>query len=48
MYRVIKCYFHIQSIYKLCNFVETELDFLFHFPYKVVAPRKFTRIRAGL
>ena len=48
MYRVIKCYFHIQSSEKLCIFVETELHFLFHFPYKVVAPRKFACIRAGL
>ena len=30
MYREVKCYF-----------VETELDFLFCFPYKVLAPRKF-------
>ena len=35
MYRVITCYFHIQGIFKLCIFVETELDFLFHFPQKV-------------
>ena len=49
MYRVIKCcQFHIQSIKKLYNFVETELEFLFHFPLKVVAPRKFACIRAGL
>ena len=48
MHRVRKCYFHIQSIYKLCIFVEAELDFLFHFPDKVVAPLKFACIHAGL
>ena len=57
MYRVIKCYFHTQSIKnyiiqnlynsKLYNFVETLQDFLFYFSYKVVAPGKFACLRAG-